>query len=64
MKKPEKEATFTSIKEQLDLNKKENDTSIIRKALEEAHFCKSKTAKLLGISRTTLWRKLKEADVD
>lgn len=64
MKKPEKEATLTSIKEQLDLNKKENDTSIIRKALEEAHFCKSKTAKLLGISRTTLWRKLKEAGVD
>jgi transcriptional regulator with PAS, ATPase and Fis domain len=37
------------------------DTRSIWRALEEAHFCKSKAAKRLGISRTTLWRKLKEA---
>ena len=61
IKKPERKGTTTSVKEQFHLNKKENDLSIIRNALEEAHFSKSKAAKLLGISRTTLWRKLKEA---
>ena len=32
---------------------------IIRKALAESNFSKSKTAEKLGISRTSLWRKLK-----
>ncbi len=36
------------------------EPQIIWKALEEAHFCKSKAARRLGVSRTTLWRKLKE----
>ena len=32
----------------------------IWKALEEEQFCKSRAARRLGMSRTTLWRKLKE----
>jgi len=38
----------------------ERETAIIRKALEETQFSKTKAAKKLGISRTTLWRKLKD----
>lgn len=32
----------------------------IRRALEQAHWVKSKAATLLGISRTTLWRKMRQ----
>jgi propionate catabolism operon transcriptional regulator len=38
-----------------------SETAMLRKALEEAQFSKTKAAKKLGISRTTLWRRLKEA---
>jgi len=41
----------------------DNEVSVIRRALEEAKFCKTKAAKKLGISRTTLWRKIKEMEV-
>jgi transcriptional regulator with PAS, ATPase and Fis domain len=34
---------------------------MIWEALEEAKFNKTKAAKALGITRTTLWRKMKEA---
>ncbi|MGI9571061.1 MAG: helix-turn-helix domain-containing protein [Desulfobulbia bacterium] len=32
----------------------------MREALREAQFSKTKAAELLGVSRTTLWRKLKQ----
>lgn len=35
-----------------------SEAEIIRKALQKAEFSKTKAAKILGISRTTLWRKL------
>lgn len=47
----------TSFKEQLLQQKKENEVVIIRRALENSRFCRSRAAKSLGISRTTLWRK-------
>ena len=37
----------------------ESEAVIIRRALEKAQFSKTKAAKKLGISRTTLWRRLK-----
>jgi transcriptional regulator with PAS, ATPase and Fis domain len=39
---------------------KENQVQIIRRALENAQYSRTKAAQLLGISRTTLWRKIKE----
>lgn len=38
---------------------KNSETEIILKTLEECHYSKTKAAKKLGISRTTLWRKMK-----
>jgi transcriptional regulator with PAS, ATPase and Fis domain len=42
----------------------ENEGHIILKALETAKFCRSKAAEDLGISRTTLWRKMKAAGLE
>lgn len=39
------------------------EATIIRKALEDAKFCKSKAAQNLGMSRTTLWRKIKAHNI-
>ncbi|BBO72657.1 sigma-54-dependent Fis family transcriptional regulator [Desulfosarcina widdelii] len=41
-----------------------SEKAIIIKALSQARYSKSKAAKLLGISRTTLWRKIKEHSID
>jgi len=39
-----------------------SEAEAIRNALQEAEFSKSRAAELLGISRTTLWRKMKQID--
>ena len=57
--KPEKETSKRSLSEQINSQKTDNETEIIRETLEKAQYSKSKTAEILGISRTTLWRKLK-----
>lgn len=62
--KPGKKTSHSSLSEQINSQKMDNETEIIRKAMGKAHFCKSKTAKLLGISRTTLWRKLKKVNAN
>ena len=42
------------------LQKREStQKKIINEVLIDAKFCKSKAAQMLGISRTTLWRKMK-----
>jgi transcriptional regulator with PAS, ATPase and Fis domain len=38
----------------------EDEARVIRKALEESRFSRTLAAKRLGVSRTTLWRKLRE----
>lgn len=43
-----------------NIKSKAEEKEIINNALEEEKWHKSKTAKKLGISRTTLWRKMKE----
>jgi transcriptional regulator with PAS, ATPase and Fis domain len=49
-----------SLKDQLKADTAQNEYETIKKALEASCFCKTKAAKLLGISRTTLWKKLKQ----
>jgi PAS domain S-box-containing protein len=41
----------------------ENQIKIIREALRNSEYCRTKAAQLLGISRTTLWRKMKQLDL-
>lgn len=41
---------------------KQSRDEVILKALRENQYSKAETARVLGISRTTLWRKLKEID--
>ena len=40
------------------------DADLIRKALEQAHYSRQKAADLLGMSRTTLWRKMRQYHLD
>jgi transcriptional regulator of acetoin/glycerol metabolism len=40
------------------------EAAVIRAALEETNGVRSRAAVLLGMSRTTLWRKMKEYDLD
>jgi propionate catabolism operon transcriptional regulator len=48
------------LKQQMKASKLDQESAIIQKALEDVKFCKTKAAKELGISRTTLWRKLRD----
>jgi transcriptional regulator with PAS, ATPase and Fis domain len=57
------EESRISLKEQLHHRKKENEADIVLKALEESQFNKGKAAEILGISRTTLWKKIKELEL-
>ncbi len=47
------------LKYELANQKVSAETEFIRQALEDSRFNKSEAAKLLGMSRTTLWRKIK-----
>jgi DNA-binding NtrC family response regulator len=45
----------------LDLTPEEaQEVARIRSALQQAHYRRGEAAKILGMSRTTLWRKMKE----
>ncbi len=41
----------------------EDECAAIRKALESCHFNRAEAAKILGMSRTTLWRKIREYQI-
>jgi transcriptional regulator with PAS, ATPase and Fis domain len=49
-----------SLKDQLKADTTQNEYETIKRALEVSNFSKTKAAKVLGISRTTLWKKLKQ----
>jgi len=57
------EESRISLKEKLSHRKKENEADIILQALEENQFNKGKAAEILGISRTTLWKKIRELEL-
>ena len=44
----------------LDKEKAMYERQLIFDALKECNGCKTRTARKLGISRTTLWRKLQQ----
>lgn len=51
---------FLPFKQQIKEKKKKHNMTKIEEALENSGYSMSKTAKELGISRTTLWRRLNE----
>jgi transcriptional regulator with PAS, ATPase and Fis domain len=55
-----KQSPTDSLKDQLKADNAQNEYETIKRALEVSNFSKTKAAKLLGISRTTLWKKLKQ----
>jgi transcriptional regulator with PAS, ATPase and Fis domain len=50
-----------SLKKYLHMKNQENETKMIWEAMKDSRFCRTEAAKKLGISRTTLWRKVKES---
>lgn len=52
--------TQSDLKSQVRNTTHQSEKSMIKEALENSRFNKGKAAKTLGISRTTLWRKMKE----
>jgi transcriptional regulator of acetoin/glycerol metabolism len=48
------------LKGQLKADNAQNEYETIIRALEVSNFSKTKAAKLLGISPTTFWKKLKQ----
>ena len=55
----DKQSQTDSLKDRLKAGTAQNEYETIKRALEVSNFSKTKAAKLLGISRTTLWKKLK-----
>ncbi|MBW2366417.1 MAG: sigma 54-interacting transcriptional regulator [Deltaproteobacteria bacterium] len=49
-----------SLNDQIQQDKRKKQAEELKKALEEAQYSKSKAAEILGISRTTLWKRLKK----
>jgi propionate catabolism operon transcriptional regulator len=54
------EASSGISKTNVKILKRDVETSVIKKALEQSQFSRAGAAKLLGVSRTTLWKKMKE----
>jgi transcriptional regulator, propionate catabolism operon regulatory protein len=56
-------AADTDLKARLKHHALDNERAIILEALEQCRFQKKHAAERLGISRTTLWRKMRELDI-
>jgi transcriptional regulator with PAS, ATPase and Fis domain len=57
---PKSDAGQPPLREYVRHKVREDESRSIRGALEKAQYNRSLAARRLGISRTTLWRKLKE----
>jgi propionate catabolism operon transcriptional regulator len=53
-----------TLKDRMKVQALDNERAIILEALEKCRFHKNRAADQLGISRTTLWRKIKELGID
>jgi len=58
---PPMEAAF---KDRMKVQTRDNERAIITEALDQCRYHKNKAAERLGISRTTLWRKIRELGID
>ncbi|MCP3924407.1 MAG: PAS domain S-box protein [Desulfobacterales bacterium] len=54
----------SSLKNKIKKNALESESKIIKETLEKFRFNKTKTAKELNISRSTLWRKMKDLGIE
>lgn len=52
------------ISNHLSVNRKQSERNTIIKTLEESNYNKVKAASILGINRSTLWRKLKKYNIE
>jgi transcriptional regulator with PAS, ATPase and Fis domain len=57
-------AAAVNLKERMKHQALDNERAIIMEALSQCRFHKNRAAKRLGISRTTLWRKIKELSIE
>lgn len=53
-----------ALKDRVKIHSQGNERIIILEALEQCRYHKNKAAERLGISRTTLWRKIRELGID
>jgi Transcriptional regulator containing PAS, AAA-type ATPase, and DNA-binding domains len=53
----------SSLPDNFSLDRKQLEKDLILKALKESNYNKTKAAALLGMNRTTLWKKLKEYNI-
>jgi transcriptional regulator, propionate catabolism operon regulatory protein len=54
----------TAFKDRMKVQALDSERAIILEALEQCRYHKNKAADQLGISRTTLWRKIRELGID
>jgi transcriptional regulator, propionate catabolism operon regulatory protein len=54
----------TTLKVRMKNHALDNERAIILEALEQCRFHKNRAAERLGVSRTTLWRKIKELGIE
>jgi propionate catabolism operon transcriptional regulator len=57
-------APATALKDRMKAQHLDSERAIIQDALEQCRFHKNRAAERLGISRTTLWRKIKELGIE